>query len=92
MKTFRQYFDQKMRKRTFKALYNQECHVCAKTIQILDMMESRGLALEQVARELDLNPNCLKDLYHADYCDPHLVVRLCRLLGESPPDTCPRRP
>ncbi len=91
MQTFKAYFTHKMQAQSFRKLYAQECHVCAKTIRIFEIMADRGLTLEQTARKMNTTPARLAELYAADYCDPDLVVRLCLLLDEPPPKACPRR-
>lgn len=90
MQTFKRYFRQKTGAQSFKAFYDHECHVCANTVRIFEKLERDHLDLAQVATELGVQPADLRSLRDADYCDPRLVIQLCRHLGLEPPESCPR--
>ena len=91
MQRFDRYFQSKMNDPAFAALYDKECHVCAKTIQIFAQMEKDDIALAGLAESMGVAVDRLKELRDAEYCDPELVVRLCRYLGLAVPERCPRR-
>ncbi len=91
MLTFKRFFNDKLDDREFKTLYEQECHVCAYTMQIFEAIERRQLTLNRVAADLTVSVDALLKLKSADVCDPHLVVQLCRHLDLAPPPDCPRR-
>lgn len=91
MKRFDRYFQRKMKDPVFKALYEEECHVCAKTMQIFAKTQQENIALVHLADLMGVTVDRLEALRDADECDPELVVRLCRHLGLAVPESCPRR-
>jgi hypothetical protein len=90
MQRFDRYFQSKMKDPAFKALYEKECHVCAKTVQIFAKVEQDSIPLADLAEATGAAVDALKALKDADYCDPELVIRLCRHLALSSPEDCPR--
>jgi hypothetical protein len=90
MRRFNHYLENKMKNPAFKALYKQECHVCAKTVQIFAKTEMEKVSLSQLAEDTGVDAGALKALRDADYCDPELVIHLCRHLGLPTPEACPR--
>jgi hypothetical protein len=91
LKKFRLYFHDKMTDAPFREFYERECHVCPNTLRIFEKMDRDHLSIEEVASFLQTDPQCLQKLLDADYCDPDLVVRLCRQLELPVPCNCPRR-
>ena len=71
-------------------LFRTECHVCKYTVKIFEMLEDHGPGLDELARSLGVGKQALLDLKAADYCDPELVIRLCRYLDLPTPPDCPR--
>ena len=91
MQNFKQYFKDKLKDPAFKELYDRECHVCRNTLRIFHKMDRENLSIEDIAAALGAEPRSLQLLHDADYCDPELVVRLCRELDLPLPQECPRR-
>lgn len=92
MQTFSQLFKQKTCDQAFKSLYDQECNVCPYTVRIFEKVETTGIDLAQLAAELDVTAQVLKDLKEADCCQPRLVIDLCHHFGLTPPPSCPKLP
>ena len=90
MRRFEHYYKDKMKDPAFKALYKQECHVCARTVQIFARAEQEGVSISQLAEDTGVDADALKALQDADYCDPELVIHLCRHLGLPVPEDCLR--
>jgi len=90
MLTLKALFEDKMSDATFKQCFEEECHVCAYTLRIFEALEDRGIPLGRLAAELEINKQDLLDLRDADYCNPALVIRICRYLNQAPPPACPR--
>lgn len=91
MQHFEHYFQSKMEDPAFRALYEKECHVCAKTMQIFAKTQQEKIALTHLAEVMGVTVERLEALRDADDCDPELVVRLCRHLELAIPESCPRR-
>jgi hypothetical protein len=91
LKKFRPYFREKMRDASFRQFFERECHVCSYTLMIFEKMDREHLSIEDVASLLRTEPQSLQKLRDADYCDPELVVRLCRQLELPLPRDCPRK-
>ena len=92
MQSFRNLFNKKLEDPDFKTLYEAECHVCSNTIQIFAKLFEQNLSLELIGKQLDLDAKDLQLLLDGDYCDPPVVIRLCRHLGLHVPENCPRMP
>jgi hypothetical protein len=90
LKNFRRYFHDKIADVSFREFYEKECHVCSNTLRIFEKMDRDHLSIEEVASDLQTDPQCLKKLLDADYRDPELVIRLCRKLELPLPRNCPR--
>lgn len=90
MQRFDRYVEGKMKDTAFKALYERECHVCAKTVQIFAKTEQDGISLTRLAEAAGVDMAALEALRDADCCDPAVVIHLCRHLGLPAPDRCPR--
>lgn len=87
---FKPYFSDKIKDPSFRELFERECHVCRNTVIIFQTMSREEVSIEQMAVRLGIDPQPLWQLRDADYCDPELVVRLCRELGLPVPENCPR--
>ena len=74
----------------FRELFEKECHVCMNTMQIFARLEKQGLTPADLARDLGVSTAKVDNLASAEYCDPHLVVHICRHLDLPVPDNCPR--
>jgi len=46
--------------------------------------------LESLGRQLGLDVEGLRLLLNGDYCDPHVVAKVCRYLGLRVPENCLR--
>lgn len=90
MQHFKHYFKRKLEDPSFRESFEQQCHVCRNTIRIFQRMIEKKISIEEMAMILKVGPKSLQNLRDADYCDPDLVVRLCRELELSPPEACPR--
>lgn len=90
MYRFKDLLAQKLDDEGFRELYERECHVCCTTVRIIAKLHQDGIAPEAIAAELGVEASALHDLESADYCDPELVRRLCRHLGQAVPESCPR--
>jgi len=75
---------------SFRALYEQECHICRHTMRIFACLTKQGRGCEDLARALGVNRAALEKLAAAEQCDPHLTLRLCRHLALPLPEDCPR--
>ena len=80
MQPFDCYFKSKMKDAEFKSLYEAECNVCAKTMEIFGKVDCENISMSGLARDVNPDPAALEALRDADHCDPHLVIRLCRRL------------
>jgi predicted DCC family thiol-disulfide oxidoreductase YuxK len=76
---------------SFREFFEKECHVCSNTVRIFEKMDRDRLSIEAVASLLQVDPQSLQKLMDADYCDPELVIRLCRQLDLPIPQDCPRK-
>ena len=76
--------------RGFRRLYDRECHVCATTMRIFEILHRESIPMEAAAEELGVGLDELVLLFEADYCKPAIVERLCRHLDLPLPTDCPR--
>jgi hypothetical protein len=76
---------------SFQEFFEKECHICSNTVRIFEQMDRDRLSIETVASLLQADAQALQKLRAADYCDPELVVRLCRQLELPIPQDCPRK-
>ena len=90
MRCFSQYCRDKLEAPDFRNLYDEECHVCRYTMQIFGKMIQNGISVEQLAVQIQSDPEKVQRLMDAEYCDPHLTVRLCRHLDLPSPAKCNR--
>ena len=88
MQPFDRYFRDKMKDADFKALYDDQCCVCANTVAIFEKMEAEKISMSALAEDVESDPEQLHRLRDADHCNPHLVIRLCRRLGLHVPESC----
>ena len=89
MQTLKSFMARKLDDAAFKTLFEKECHVCGITMAVcgkLQVPEEKEKALAA----LGILPEAVQELEDADYCDPFLVVRLCRHFNIAPPENCPR--
>lgn len=90
VRRFREYFQTKLNDTAFCDLFDKECHVCAYTVKIFEKITAQRKDVNDMARMVASTPAAIQSLMHADYCDPHLVVRLCQTLDLPSPSDCPR--
>ena len=74
----------------FRDLFDKECHVCTATMRIFARLHGQGENTAELARSMGVSPTAIDNLADAEYCDPHLVIRLCRHLDLPVPENCPR--
>jgi len=74
----------------FRELYTKECHVCTNTMRIFAHLEKQCTEPAELARILGVSAFAVENLAEAEYCDPHLVVRICRYLDLPIPENCAR--
>jgi hypothetical protein len=79
-----------MKDAPFQEFFMKECHVCSNTLLIFKKMDRDHLSMEDMASLLGMDPQDLQKLRDADYCDPELVIRLCKQLELPLPRNCPR--
>ena len=91
MQHFKHFLKDKLRDPSFRDLFDRECHVCRNTLRIFQKMSREKCSMEKMAATLDVDTQSLQLLRDADYCDPDIVVRLCRELDLPLPEECPRR-
>ena len=75
---------------SFRELFERECHICTNTLQIIAQMHRENREAADVARALGVDPAAVENLATADYCDPRLVIRLCKHFDLPKPENCPR--
>lgn len=90
MRQYRHYFSKKLDDAEFCDLFEKECHVCACTVKIFEKMTTQNNCVEDLAEAVQSEPAEVRALMDADYCNPKLVVRLCRHLDVPLPSACPR--
>jgi len=90
MQSFRAFFNELLEDSDFKNFYEKECHICSNTIRIFATLFEESMSLESLGRQLGLDVVGLRLLLDGDYCDPHVVAKVCRHLGLRVPDNCPR--
>ena len=90
MRQFSQYFSNKLDNESFRKLFERECHVCRYTVQIFEKINKEKNSLEQLADQIRTDPEKVRLLMDADYCDPYLVIQLCQHLSLPAPPACPR--
>ena len=90
MQTFRALYKDFVEDPDFKDLYEKECHICSNTMGIFARLFEENITLEFVAEHLNLKIEDLRMLLFGDYCDPRMVIALCRYLDMHVPENCPR--
>ena len=90
MRTFKDFFACRVDRGPLSELYRTECHICARTVKIFEKLEKQDISLNSLAQALAVDIENLSILKEGDCCDPHLVIRLCRHLGLTPPPDCPK--
>jgi hypothetical protein len=91
MQLFREYFKTKLANQKFQELFKRECHVCQKTMEIFARLDKDKVTIESLAAEMNIDPEKLRLLRDADYCDPYLVETLCVHFHLPLPNSCPRK-
>ena len=84
----------KMAETEFKTFYEQECHICKTTVEVVSRFSSMGDDLDSVLGKLGISPGIFQDLVEGDHCDPDIVGQLCEYLGMDGGTllkTCPRK-
>jgi len=89
MQTFKSYKAGKLKDAAFHAFFEKECHVCRITMSMIEKLQLSGKK-EEAMSALGISEKAIRDLEDADYCDPALVIKLCKYLGIEPPTSCPR--
>ncbi len=73
---FKQIVDEKFDSKSFKAFYDQECHICPGTLSLIDAMETSHIPLEKILENSGVSNQAYIDLKNGDRCDPKLVRKL----------------
>lgn len=76
---FKDIKDKKMADPDFKSFYAEECHICARTLKVIELMESTG-ERDRILKRLNIPADEYEALKQGDHCRPEQVMRLCRHL------------
>ncbi|WP_300460287.1 hypothetical protein [Desulfobacula sp.] len=82
---FKQIMDEKLGKKDFRDFYEQECHICSITLQVIASLEHKDRSLFDILDTLNISKTAYKDLREGEKCDPEQVNRLCSYLGLQKP-------
>lgn len=90
MQSFKTLCNEMLAEPAFRDLFEKECHICTNTMRIFARLDKQGLTPAELAMDLGVPALAVDNLATAEYCDPHLVVRICHHLDLPLPDECPR--
>jgi hypothetical protein len=82
--------DSKLNDEKFKCLFDQECNICKYTVRIIEKIHLEKIPMKTLAKDLGVNQQDIQELEDAEYCNPHLVIRLCDHLSLEAPSYCPK--
>ncbi len=88
MEMFNSFLSKKMSEKNFKKFYEEDCHVCEFTVNLISKIQKKGLTLQEVSEKTKLAYKDLVNLKEADYCDYQTVVLLCEFFGVQKPKNC----
>ena len=78
---FKELLEEKFKKKSFLSLYNEECHICTATMNVVARMAENEEAREEILALLDIDPSDFDALEAGDHCRPLQVVRLLNHFG-----------
>ncbi len=85
---FRTYLHLKCLVPEFREQYDRLCTVCTKTAAIVNKLQDKGIAIEDIARRTGIAVENLMKLESADWCRFDDIKKLCRVLDIEEPKSC----
>lgn len=90
---FKELLEEKFKDQPFLSLYNEECHLCTATMNVVARMAKNEDARDKILALLDIDPVDFEALEAGDRCRPLQVVRLLNHFGMDESEVtvrCPR--
>lgn len=90
---FKQIKEEMLNQDPFKTLYERECHICRRTIQIIAILDDDPRRRDMILNRLGVSLAEYNRLKAGDHCNPEQVKALCRSLDIHTAETpwvCPR--
>ncbi|WP_321494863.1 hypothetical protein [uncultured Desulfobacter sp.] len=78
---FKDLLEEKFKDQPFLTLYNQECHICSATMEVVARMALCEETRDEILALLDIDPADFESLEAGDQCKPLQVVRLLKHFG-----------
>ncbi len=90
---FKDIVEEKFGEAGFENLYENECHICSVTMQIVSTLENDPDIKKKTRHLFDISDDTYENLKRGDNCHPLIVRQLCDYLDicdESLVKACPR--
>lgn len=90
---FKELLEDKFKDKSFLSLYNEECHICTATMNVVARMAQNEETRDEILALLNIDPSDFEALEAGDNCRPLQVVRLLNYLGMDDSEVtvhCPR--
>ena len=78
---FKELLEEKFKKKSFLSLYNEECHICTATMNVVARMSENEEARDEILMLLDIDPLDFAALEAGDHCRPLQVAQLLNHFG-----------
>ena len=90
MRQFDKYLKAKLSEKEFCQAYNENCNICQTVWEIVDKALSSGKSWAEIAAEIGIMEQSLKDFAEGDNCQSEIIITLCQKYNISLPASCPR--
>jgi len=90
---FKELLEEKFKDKPFLFLYNEECHICTATMNVVARMAQNGDARDEILALLGIDSLDFAALEAGDLCRPLQVARLLNHFGMDDSEVtvhCPR--
>ena len=90
---FKELLEDKFKDKSFLFLYNEECHICIATMNVVARMAQNEETRDEILALLNIDPSDFEALEAGDHCRPLQVVRLLNHFGMDESEVtarCPR--
>ena len=90
---FKELLEEKFKDKSFLSLYNEECHICTATMNVVARMAQSEDTRDDILALLGIDPSDFEALEAGDHCRPLQVARLLNYFGMDDSEVtvdCPR--
>jgi hypothetical protein len=88
MTTLRKHLTVKLSDPEFRANYSSWCEACPRTMEIIGRVHAAKVTVQELACQIDIEPEKLTAFLDAEHCEYEVMTRLCAHFGVTPPEDC----